>query len=85
LVRAEALGVFDGREILPRIPGPVLLVCGDRDRFVATSAYQRAADLIPDCTLCLYEGKDHLGALFDKRTPVEILEFARRGAVKPLA
>lgn len=81
LVGAEALSAFDGREILPTIPVPVpvpvLLVCGDRDRFVIKSVYEKTADLIPECTLRLYEDKDHLGALFDKRTPSEILEFAR--------
>jgi hypothetical protein len=77
VVGAEALSSFDGREILPTIPVPVLLVCGDRDRFVSKSVYEKTADLIPDCTFKLYEGKDHLGALFDKRTPGEILEFAR--------
>jgi pimeloyl-ACP methyl ester carboxylesterase len=77
LVGAEALGAFDGEEILQRIPVPVLLVCGDRDRFVTKAVYEKTADLIPDCTLRLYEGKDHLGALFDKRTPTEILDFAR--------
>lgn len=77
VVGAEALSAFDGREILPTIPVPVLLVCGDRDRFVAKSVYEKTSDLIPDCTFRLYEGKDHLGALFDQRTPGEILAFAR--------
>ena len=77
VVGAEALSAFDGREILPTITVPVLLVCGDRDRIVAKSIYEETADLIPDCTLKLYEGKDHLGALFNNRTPGEILAFAR--------
>jgi pimeloyl-ACP methyl ester carboxylesterase len=77
VVGAEALSAFDGREILPTIPVPVLLVCGDRDRFVAKSVYEQTADLIPDSTFKLYEGKNHLGALFDKRLPGEVLEFAR--------
>jgi pimeloyl-ACP methyl ester carboxylesterase len=77
LVGAEALSAFDGWEILPTITVPVLLVCGDRDRFVTKLVYEKTADMIPDCTLRLYEGKDHLGALFDKRTPSEILDFAR--------
>jgi pimeloyl-ACP methyl ester carboxylesterase len=77
VVGAEALSAFEGREILPTIPVPVLLVCGDRDRFVAESVYRETAALIPDCTFRIYEGKDHLGALFDERTPGEILEFVR--------
>ena len=76
VVAAEALSAFDGREILPTISVPVLLVCGDRDKFVPKEVYEQTAELIPDCTFRLYEGKDHLGALFDKRTPGEILEFA---------
>ena len=39
--------------------------------------------MIPDCTLRLYKDKDHLGALFDKRTPSEILEFAASVAADP--
>ena len=77
VVGAEALSAFDGREILPTISVPVLLVCGDRDKSVPKEVYEQTADLIPDCTFRLYEGKDHIGALFDKRTPWEILEFAR--------
>ncbi len=77
VIAAEALSAFDGREILPTIPVPVLLVCGDRDKFVPKDVYEQTADLIPNCTFRLYEGKDHIGALFDKRTPGEILEFAR--------
>ena len=77
VVGAEALSAFDGREILPTISVPVLLVCGDRDRFVAKSVYKQTAELIRDCTFKVHEGQDHLGALFDKRTPGEILEFAR--------
>ena len=77
VVAAEALSAFDGREILPTISVPVLLVCGDRDKFVPKEVYEQTAELIPDCTFRPYEGKDHLGALFDKRTPGEILEFAR--------
>jgi pimeloyl-ACP methyl ester carboxylesterase len=76
VVAAEALSAFDGREILPIISVPVLLVCGDRDKFVAKEVYEQTAELIPDCTFKIYNGKDHLGALFDKRTPKEILEFA---------
>ncbi len=77
VVGAEALSAFDGREILPSISVPVLLVCGDRDKMVPREVYQQTADLIPNSTFRLYEGKDHLGALFDKRTPEEILSFAR--------
>ena len=78
LVAAEALGAFDGREILPTIPVPVLLVCGDRDRFVPKAVYEETAELIPDCTVVLYEGKDHLGTILDQRLPHDVLEFTRQ-------
>lgn len=77
LVTATAVNAFDGREILPTIVVPVLLVCGDRDRFFATEVCQQTAELIPDCTLRLYEGKDHLGTMFSKRLPRDVLEFVR--------
>lgn len=83
VVAAEALSSFDGREILSTIPVPVLLVCGDRDKMVPKEVYEQTAELISDCTFKLYEGKDHLGALFDKRTPREILEFASVAADPP--
>jgi pimeloyl-ACP methyl ester carboxylesterase len=78
LVAAEALGAFDGREILPTIPVPVLLVCGDRDRSAPKEVCEQTADLIPDCTVELYEGKDHLGTILDKRLHRDVLEFTRR-------
>lgn len=78
LVAAEALDAFEGRQILPAITVPVLLVCGDRDRFAPKAVYQQTADLIPRATLTLYEGKGHLGTLTDKRLPHDVLAFARR-------
>ena len=77
LVAAEAVDAFDGREILSSIRVPVLLVCGDNDRFFTKEAYEETADLIPDCTLRMYEGKDHVGAMSDKRLPRDVLDFVR--------
>ena len=77
LVAAEAVNGFDGREILPSIAVPVLLVCGDRDRFFTKEAYEETADLIADCTLRMYPGKDHIGAMSDKRLPRDVLDFVR--------
>ncbi len=77
LVSAEALNDFDGRQILPTIPVPLLLVCGEKDRWATKEIYEQTADLIPDCTLKMYEGKDHLGAMFDKRLPRDVLDFVR--------
>ena len=77
LIAAEALGAFDGRQVLPTVTVPVLLICGDRDRFVPQAIYQQTADLLPDCTLTFYEHKGHLGTLTDKRLPHDVLGFAR--------
>ncbi len=77
LVSAEALNAFDGRATLPSIPVPVLLVCGEKDRWASREVYEQTADLIPECTLKMYEGKDHLGAMFDKRLPRDVLDFVR--------
>ena len=77
-VVAEATNAFDGREILPEIPVPVLLVCGDRDRWFAKEIYEETARLIPDCTLKLYPGKDHLGAMSASRFPQDVLDFVRQ-------
>ncbi len=75
---AEATNAFDGREILPEISVPVLLVCGDRDRWFAKEVYEETARLIPDCTLKLYPGKDHLGAMSASRFPQDVLDFVRQ-------
>ncbi|MGE5285962.1 MAG: alpha/beta fold hydrolase [Micromonosporaceae bacterium] len=74
---ADAVNAFDGREILPGISVPVLLVGGDRDRWCAKEVYEETARLIPDCTLKLYPGKDHLGAMSDRRFPQDVLDFVR--------
>ncbi len=75
---AEAINALDAREILPSIRVPVLLVCGDKDRWFANEAYQQTADLIPNCKVKMYKGKDHMGAMFDKRLPLDVLEFVQQ-------
>jgi len=84
MVEAEAEGTFDAREVLPDIPVPVLLVGGDRDQYFPKEVYEETARLIPDCTLRIYEGKDHLGANTDKRLYPDVLDFVRqRPRVQP--
>ena len=78
MVAAEAIAAFDGSEVLPTISVPVLMVCGDRDRFVPKAVYEQTAELIPDCAVKLYEGKDHLGTILDKRLPRDVLAFAQQ-------
>lgn len=64
--------------VLPTIPVPVLLVCGDKDNFVSPALYEETARLIPDSTLTVYRGKGHLGTLSDPRLASDILAFAAR-------
>ena len=84
-IGAEAVNAFDGRDILPEISVPVLMVCGDRDRWFAKEVYQETARLIPDCTPKLYPGKDHIGAIFNKRLPQDVLHFVRQHTRSGLA
>ena len=84
MVEAEAEMAFDAREVLPDIPVPVLLVCGDADMYIPKEVYEETARLIPDCTLRMYEGIGHVGAVRDKRFPQDVLDFVRqRPAVRP--
>ena len=69
---------------LPALQVPVLLVCGEKDRWATKEVYEQAADLIPECTLkMMYEGKDHLGAMFDKRLPRDVLDFVQHSRPLP--
>ena len=84
IVEADGHAAFDAREILPDIRVPVLLVGGDRDRFTPREVYEETARLIPDCTLRIYEGKDHLRVTSDKRFARDVLDFVRqRPRVQP--
>jgi hypothetical protein len=53
-------------------------VCGDADLYFPRAVYDETARLIPDCTLRVYEGVGHVGAVRDKRAPRDILEFVRQ-------
>jgi pimeloyl-ACP methyl ester carboxylesterase len=84
MVEAEAEMVFDAREVLPDISVPVLLVCGDADMYIPKELYEETARLIPDCTLRMYEGIGHVGAVRDTRFPQDVLDFVgQRPAVQP--
>jgi pimeloyl-ACP methyl ester carboxylesterase len=78
MVEAEAELACDAREVLPDIPVPVLLVCGDQDLYYSKEVYEETARLIPDCTLRMYEGVGHMGVVSDKRFPQDVLDFVRR-------
>ena len=75
MVEARAEASFDAREALPRITVPVLMIGGDQDVYFPEALARETADLIPNCTLRLYEGKGHLDAGIDKRIAGDILEF----------
>jgi pimeloyl-ACP methyl ester carboxylesterase len=84
MVEAEAEMAFDAREVLPDISVPVLLVCGDADMYIPKELYEETARLIPDCTLRMYEGIGHVGAVRDKRFPQDVLDFVgQRPATQP--
>ena len=83
VVEAQAERSFDTREVLPRIRVPVLLVGGDKDHYFPEELMRETAELIPDCTLRLYEGKGHLGAAVDERLVGDILAFIDRAASPP--
>lgn len=84
MVEADAEVSCDAREILRDISVPVLLVCGDEDLYFPKEVYEETARLIPDCTLRMYEGIGHVGAVQDKRFPQDVLDFVRqRSAAQP--
>lgn len=60
---AEALHEYDPEQVLPGISVPVLLTFGDKDIYLDTGEIERVAQLIPDCTLHIYPGSNHFGAI----------------------
>jgi carbon monoxide dehydrogenase subunit G len=74
IVEAEAELTCDARDVLPAIPVPVLLVCGDRDPYFPKEIYEETARLIPDCALRMYEGKGHEGVLSDARFVRDVMD-----------
>jgi pimeloyl-ACP methyl ester carboxylesterase len=78
MVEAEAEVACDARDVLPDITVPVLLVCGDEDVYFPKEVYEETARLIPDCTLRMYEGVGHVGAVMDRRFPQDVLDFVRQ-------
>ncbi len=80
LVEADAELACDAREVLPSIPVPVLLVCGDRDPIFPKEVYEETARLIPDCTLIQYEGTNGIRTAASPRVPRDVLTFIHRKA-----
>jgi pimeloyl-ACP methyl ester carboxylesterase len=75
VVEQQAEDAFDSRPVLPGIGVPVLLLCGDRDRFFPPDVVEETARLIPGGRLLWYEGKGHVGAGTDKRIAQDVLSF----------
>jgi pimeloyl-ACP methyl ester carboxylesterase len=74
LAEAQAEAAFDSRAVLPRIQDPVMLICGDRDRFIPKDAAEETAKLIPGCTLIWHKG-GHLRAGSSRRATDDVLAF----------
>ncbi len=79
MVEAEAEVAFDARPILPEIRVPLLLIGGGADFMFPEGYLEETAGLIPECTVRVYEGKDHMGAISDERLCRDILEFIANG------
>lgn len=78
LVEAAAELACDAREVLPLIPVPVLLVCGDRDPWCPRDIYEETARLIPMGTLAMYPGRAHEDVLTDSRFGRDVADFIGR-------
>jgi pimeloyl-ACP methyl ester carboxylesterase len=78
MVEAEAEMALDTRTVLPQIRVPVLLIGGDRDFYLPVPLIEETARLIPDCTLKIYKGKGHVGAIQSRQLAGDILNFIER-------
>lgn len=78
MVEADAEVAFDALPALPRIEVPVLLIDGEKDFYCPVPLLQETAGLIPDCTLNIYEGKGHVGAIMSRRLAPDILDFIKK-------
>jgi pimeloyl-ACP methyl ester carboxylesterase len=78
LVETRAGEAFDSRAVLPSIERPVLMLCGDRDRFFPPAVVEETAALIPVCRVVWYAGKGHVRAAMDRRVPRDVLAFVEQ-------
>ena len=79
LVECESEVTFDSRPALPGIRVPVILLCGDHEKFFAWDVVEETAALIPGSTLVRYEGCGHGWVTTTSRVPPEVLAFVGRG------
>ena len=78
IVEAEAEVTFDARPELGRITAPVLMLCGDQDRFFSPDDVAETAGLIPNCTLIWYEGMGHMRAASSGQIPRDVLAWTEQ-------
>lgn len=78
VVEAEAELDFDARPVLPGIRVPVLLLCGDRDRFFPSTVVAETAALIPGCAVVGFEGRGHGWVASTSQVPKAVLAFVDR-------
>jgi pimeloyl-ACP methyl ester carboxylesterase len=71
---------YDARPVLPDIRVPVLMVCGDRDRFFPATEVVQTARLIPDSTLVWYRGKGHMRVASSRKVARDVLAFVGQEA-----
>lgn len=83
LVETRAEQAFDGRDVLPRIDVPVVLVAGGKDRNFAEDAVEETARLIPDCTLVLYDGRNGIRTVTSRQVPRDVLSFLHERSPTP--
>ena len=78
LVELDAELGFDARATLPGIRVPVVLLCGDEDRFFPPAVVAETSSLIPGCHRVEYPGRGHLWVSSTKQVPQEVLAFVDR-------
>lgn len=79
LVEFAAEEGFDCQDELGQIGVPVLLVCGDRDRFFPVEYVEQTAAAIADSRLVWLRGRGHLRTLNSRRVARHVLEFSSGG------
>lgn len=78
VVECESELGFDARPALPGIRVPVMLLCGDRDRFFPPDVVDETVALIPGCDHVRYEGRGHGWVASTKQVPLTVLAFVDR-------
>jgi pimeloyl-ACP methyl ester carboxylesterase len=75
LIEAHAEVNHDAAAKLPKIPRPVLIICGSDDVYFPRQYAVETAELIPESTLRLYAKKGHMNTMTDARFAQDIISF----------